>query len=403
MHGNPSVDIFNGVKLAAGGELGIGVGEEEWGSGEREVLEHFVTSTNGLIDVLVARFGDDRPTQQPLGSQPKTQEKYSPWVGSGNYPDASDGVIFSGVKALQAQSRHDVSEWVQSIYTHGDFAYGVRSNPISDRRKRQRRKAEARNTYGSTPNSAQSPGLKSREATSSSPARKLNVKNDDRPSIPPPIVSAANVSLKNATANIKSQERQQSTAETTGDRSSFADPQIWMNVLTLGYGSSWTFSGKDTPLASSDQEVAARKGQRRNVRSSHSEDVNKDATSPVKKSSRSVEEAIKLRQDREEKGYFMIGYQGDLERDKKIAAESEASETSADQSLAGDLQSSNGRLSLRTIYVKLNKGAGNKLQKMRLSSWLDKNKNASNKEKTSMQRIRVRVAVFVVSLPVLLC
>jgi hypothetical protein len=42
LHGNPIVDIYNGVKLAAGGELGIGVGEEEWGSGEREVLEDFV-------------------------------------------------------------------------------------------------------------------------------------------------------------------------------------------------------------------------------------------------------------------------------------------------------------------------------------------------------------------------
>lgn len=32
LHGNPAVDIYNGVKLAAGGELGIGVGEEDWGS-----------------------------------------------------------------------------------------------------------------------------------------------------------------------------------------------------------------------------------------------------------------------------------------------------------------------------------------------------------------------------------
>jgi hypothetical protein len=29
--GNPIVDIYNGIKLSAGGELGIGVGEEEWG------------------------------------------------------------------------------------------------------------------------------------------------------------------------------------------------------------------------------------------------------------------------------------------------------------------------------------------------------------------------------------
>jgi hypothetical protein len=42
LHGNPAVDIFGGLKLAAGGELGYGVGEEDWGSGDREVLEDLV-------------------------------------------------------------------------------------------------------------------------------------------------------------------------------------------------------------------------------------------------------------------------------------------------------------------------------------------------------------------------
>ena len=58
LHGNPAVEIFNGLKLAAGGELGIGVGEEDWGSGEREVLEGFIGRTEGLVDLVVARFGD---------------------------------------------------------------------------------------------------------------------------------------------------------------------------------------------------------------------------------------------------------------------------------------------------------------------------------------------------------
>ena len=52
------MDIYGGIKLAAGGELGMGVGEEEWGSGEREVLEHFQSRTEGLVDLMVSRFGD---------------------------------------------------------------------------------------------------------------------------------------------------------------------------------------------------------------------------------------------------------------------------------------------------------------------------------------------------------
>ena len=48
LHGNPAVEMYDGIKLANGGELGVGVGEEEWGSGEREVLEDFVRRTGWL-------------------------------------------------------------------------------------------------------------------------------------------------------------------------------------------------------------------------------------------------------------------------------------------------------------------------------------------------------------------
>jgi hypothetical protein len=42
LHGNPAVSVYGGIKLAGSGELGMGVGEEDRGSGEREVLEGFV-------------------------------------------------------------------------------------------------------------------------------------------------------------------------------------------------------------------------------------------------------------------------------------------------------------------------------------------------------------------------
>jgi len=54
LHGNPVVSVFGGIKLAASGELGMGVGEEDRGSGEREVLEGFVGRIEGLVDLVVS-------------------------------------------------------------------------------------------------------------------------------------------------------------------------------------------------------------------------------------------------------------------------------------------------------------------------------------------------------------
>ncbi|EDU46940.1 conserved hypothetical protein [Pyrenophora tritici-repentis Pt-1C-BFP] len=102
LHGSPAVDIYGGMKLAAGGELGMGVGEEEWGSSERDVLEDFARRTTGLVDVMVSRFGEAPPLQQAKTSpDPKTLEvsELGPWIGAGRNVHASDGVVFSGLGA----------------------------------------------------------------------------------------------------------------------------------------------------------------------------------------------------------------------------------------------------------------------------------------------------------------
>ena len=135
LHGTPSVDIYNGLKLAAGGELGIGVGEEEWGSGEREVLEGFIGRTEGLIDVLVSRFGDAEK-ETIVGRQSEEQEV---WLGSGRLPDCSDGVVFSGIGAVTRPSLRSISAWMEWIYKHGQAAHGVKDNPHTSRRRRRRK------------------------------------------------------------------------------------------------------------------------------------------------------------------------------------------------------------------------------------------------------------------------
>ncbi|KAK7522232.1 uncharacterized protein IWZ02DRAFT_371128 [Phyllosticta citriasiana] len=154
MHGSPATDIYNGVKLAAGGELGMGVGEEEWGSGERDVFEDFTTRTDGLVDMVISRFGE--PSKDTPKSDPKADnyqgksnalQTPEPWMGAGIDPEAGDGVIFSGMGAISRASLRDLTTWMQWIYTYGEHAYGVKENPTSGRHRRRRalrasRKAE---------------------------------------------------------------------------------------------------------------------------------------------------------------------------------------------------------------------------------------------------------------------
>ncbi|KAF2166764.1 hypothetical protein M409DRAFT_66348 [Zasmidium cellare ATCC 36951] len=135
LHGNPATDIFSGIKLSSGGELGMGVGEEEWGSGERDVLEDLARRTEGLVDLVISRFGDPAPTDPADSSEVGAL----PWIGSGSHPLASDGVIFGGVNAITRPSLRNVSLWMRQVYTYGDYAYGIRDNPHRERRKRRRR------------------------------------------------------------------------------------------------------------------------------------------------------------------------------------------------------------------------------------------------------------------------
>ena len=146
LHGTPAVDIYNGLKLAAGGELGIGVGEEEWGSGEREVLEGFIGRTEGLIDVMVSRFGDAE-TVRSLGNQAEEQDT---WLGSGSLPSSSDGVIFSGVGAVTRPSLRNISAWMEWLYKYGQAAYGVQDNPHMPKRRRRRKASPHDNSLRDT-------------------------------------------------------------------------------------------------------------------------------------------------------------------------------------------------------------------------------------------------------------
>jgi hypothetical protein len=266
LHGNPAVDIYNGVKLAAGGELGIGVGEEDWGSGEREVLEDFVSRTGGLIDLIVSRFGD-APAEQAKdgrasGSNP-LQLRQDPWLGTDSDPRSSDGVLFSGVGAVSRRSLATVSQWMEWIYKYGEGAYGVGENPSSRHRRRRKRPGASGTKLENGSRSHRKDVFKETIPPSGSEPHDLRREAIERgaagPIIPPPIVGPIEKPVDRTTS--KAQSREQSPVpisrrgqETTDseDSSLFATDKM-MKILSLGYGSSWTLSPKGLPANKSSE------------------------------------------------------------------------------------------------------------------------------------------------------
>ncbi|KAI0812146.1 hypothetical protein GGR55DRAFT_640569 [Xylaria sp. FL0064] len=138
LHGNPASKVFRGIKIAVCGELGVGVGEEDRGSGEREVLEGFVDRIEGLTDLVVSRFGSSKSMSE---SEPtKDEERDEQWLGTGEEPGAEDGAVFLGVGALSRKSICDITSWMEDIYSWGEDAYGVKDSPASTRQARRRRR-----------------------------------------------------------------------------------------------------------------------------------------------------------------------------------------------------------------------------------------------------------------------
>lgn len=235
LSGNPAVDIYNGIKLSVGGEIGVGVGEEEWGSGERAVLEDFTARSEGLVDLIVSRFGDPpapvEDTGSPKTSAPPTNENdEAQWLGCEDCARPSDGVVFSGVGAISRGSLLQVSQWMEWIYRYGDDAYGVCDDPTSTRPRRQRKKRTKMAAKDANNLSAMTTSRHSAQEHSFSPG------------IPKPLVMGGSQPFQSADKprNSPRGERSPEWNARSNDWSGL-NSESFMKVLTLGYGSSWSF------------------------------------------------------------------------------------------------------------------------------------------------------------------
>ena len=340
LHGNPAVDICNGIKLAAGGELGIGVGEEEWGSGEREVLEGFIGRTEGLVDLIVSRFGEaPRSTGSgpaTVSLEPTSQDNNPQLERIADYSRPADGVVFSGIGALTRLSVSAVSSWMEWLHRYGKDAYGVQDNPSAPRRKRRKLHSSIPAGHETATHAQQqtSSGIASEE-------KKPQVKHNgalEEPGIPPSIVTADRI--RNA-ALISSQTKFHDTSTDGMDTSTDAakdenayGTETVLKYLTLGvYGSSWGIPSGRPPIHSRGSNPQ-REAASQSAKFSNSSDTDKT----MNKSDASG-------------GYFLIGLLGELEEGTQEAASDPDAKPSMDaENKFGD-DGSNARIMMRTLHV----------------------------------------------------
>ncbi|KPI38747.1 uncharacterized protein AB675_5893 [Cyphellophora attinorum] len=350
LHGNPIVDVYNGTKLAGGGELGIGVGEEEWGSGEREVLEDFVHRTEGLKDLIVGRYGDAAPA---VDLPEKTAQDPTPWLGTGNEPLAADGLVFSGIGALSRRSLATVSQWMEAISTDGDNAYGVGDNPSSRPRARRKKQRTDARLHGRQPLHEGVLSPKYRHSRDKSPDSGKATRNGSSapPRIPPPVTGIVERALADATRSAEESDKSPRAAEHSG---SYFDSDKMVSYLKLGYGSSWTlnpkgFSAGQNEESNAKQPDTCEVSVKDTVPETPQEELNQ--IDPVPEMSDNDEHAAAPFVQRVEHsiGRFLIGLPGDLEN---AEFEAEATDEPGHET-AIDAARDSSRIFMRTVTVQL--------------------------------------------------
>ena len=338
LHRNPAVDVFNGLKLAAGGELGIGVGEEDWGSGEREVLEGFIGRTEGLVDLVVARFGDISRTSQDLSLMTTSLQGHNPdrRVSGERIPGPADGIIFSGIGALNRVSVRNISSWMEWLYIYGQDCYGVQDNPSSAPRRKGRKFQATSPKYKTSVQGVHKQRMQT-DSASSHGQGSVN-QSDQAAGIPASLLTPRSVG-QNQDRKPSSLRKdfpgndEQSEVKSHSPDAGYGTETI-VKYLTLGvYGSSWGLASGRPP---NNQRVS----------SLHKEDSSKQQQ-PTGFDKEDSKTGLEL-----PGGYFLIGLQGQLEEDLQIIQDEQETGTGTDEEYVSEEGTMlKNRIVIRTIHV----------------------------------------------------
>jgi hypothetical protein len=343
MYGNPANSLYGGIKVAACGELGMGVGEEERGSGEREVLEGFVGRIDGLVDVIVSRFGDiesinNTGTESSKKKLPRTLPT-TPWLGSGNEPGADDGVIFLGTGAVSRKSLRDISHWVEDLYRWGPNAYGVLDNPTSTRRPKKSKQKQHANkkelSSDARKKSKQVYGLTTRDKV---PQNESQPSDGPMITMPPvPMRDGGSPSSPKSNKRRPSFHRGPSSFTSTDSESSKANK--FVSYLKFGYGTHWSIGG----TSSKNEVITAPTATR------ITEPVDGPSGNSLLEDAFDGTLGTSLIPRNDSSGHYMIGLMGDIENSDGESSEAEP-QSPKDH---GHPDENNARLVLRTLTVEL--------------------------------------------------
>lgn len=272
------------------------MGEEEWGSGERCVLEDIIAGNEGMVDSMVARFGDEaqeRNQRESAENDNNTNIDYnhnnvddddeksnsgtrglatgkaaSPWLGYDIRPSAADGIVFSGIGRVARSSMCTISHWMEWVFRYGEYAYGIKNDPRVIRPPKSRKPRSLARGYSghdrgplSPPRSGSHPHINRgrRTALSLAPTALRS------PGIPPPLItaeqqpshsqqesakitkskSAEDIATAAAGATSNENDNKKNTAsaqsrliEEVYDSLGFS-VDTFQKLVTLGYGSAW--------------------------------------------------------------------------------------------------------------------------------------------------------------------
>ncbi|KAI0972410.1 hypothetical protein F4678DRAFT_430193 [Xylaria arbuscula] len=347
LHGNPAASVFRGIKVAACGELGVGVGEEDRGSGEREVLEGFVDRVEGLTDLVVSRFGPSESTTE--AEPPKGENHDEQWLGTGQEPGAEDGAIFLGVGALSRKSLRDITTWVEDIYSWGEDAYGVKDSPSSTRHTRRRRRKSVVTTTDS---------------------------GESRPQQNDTPTPAGHGSLKGGPVPQKGNSTESAASAQGEEMPEEGGMNKFMSYFKMGYGTHWSLGGSEDPT--------------------HTETPGQDAQ-PAKASEPTTYKPS------DDQGRYLIGLLGDLEESSSDTGNREYQSDNESET-----SEHNSRILLRTLTVELDKGVRTEAQQVEdLGSqsteltltksgnkdFMDPNSQFDSQDRNKTQKVRVVVYV----------